>query len=83
MSQRRHKRAITTQKARFESVCPTGVCSENVNRVGCKVDEASNSHTADSDRLCRHLGGTTPFSRAAWIGCHGPYLCCSAEKPGV
>ena len=83
LSHRKLKRASNAQKARYESVCPTGVCSKSADRVGCEVDEASNSHTAVCGRLSLHCGGTTPFSRAAWIGCHGPYLCCSAEKPGV
>ena len=34
-------------------------------------------------RATRYLGGKISFSRAICIGCHGPNLCCSAEKPGV
>ena len=48
----------------------------------------SRLNDVDPDRRCPRArahqgGGIAPFARACCIGCHGPYLCCSAEKPGV
>ena len=60
-----------------------GLAGRTVSGAEIDTGRCGRAANADLDRLSRHLGGITPFSRAAWIGCHGPYLCCSAEKPGV